>query len=97
MFSITIVPDAIDELQETPVFYRRQIEAAIRNQLRSDPLKITRNKKCLRSVVPQFEYEPPLWELRVGDFRVFYDIEETVITIRAIRKKPPSKRTEEVL
>lgn len=87
----------MEELQKIPVFYHRKIEAAIRNQLRSEPIKIARNKKCLRSVVPKFEYEPLLWELRVGDFRVFYDVEESVVTIRAIRKKPPAKRTEEIL
>lgn len=97
MYPITIVPEAVDELQEVPVFYRRKIQAAIRNQLRTEPLKTARNRKCLRSVVPQFKYEPFLWELRVGEFRVFYDVEEGVVTIRAIRRKPPTKRTEEIL
>ncbi|MGH9881542.1 MAG: type II toxin-antitoxin system RelE family toxin [Pyrinomonadaceae bacterium] len=40
-----------------------------------------------------------MWELRVGEYRVFYDVadEEQVVYIRAIRKKPAGKRTEEIL
>jgi len=41
----------------------------------------------------------PIWELRLGEYRVFYDVDEakSSVTIRAIRHKPPHKRTEEVL
>lgn len=41
----------------------------------------------------------PVWELRVGEYRVFYDVNEgtSVVMIRAIRHKPPHKTTEEAL
>lgn len=97
MYFVTIVPDALNELRDVPAFYRRQLEAVIRKQLREEPIRTSKNRKCLRSAVAGFEYEPPLWELRVGLWRIFYDVEETVVTIRAIRKKPPTKRTEEIL
>ena len=43
--------------------------------------------------------EPPICELRVGDYRVFYDVaeEERVMYIRAIRKKPAERTTEDIL
>lgn len=97
MFSLAIVPEALKELRQVPVFYRRQVEAAIRGQLRHEPLKASKNRKSLRSAVAGFEYEPPLWELRVGEWRVFYDVEEPMVTIRAVRKKPSAKTTEEIL
>jgi mRNA-degrading endonuclease RelE of RelBE toxin-antitoxin system len=44
-------------------------------------------------------FEEPVWELRVGKFRVFYDVDEdaTTVTVRAIREKPPHKTTEDIL
>ncbi len=37
---------------------------------------------------------PKCRHLRVGDYRVFYDVstEETVVYVRAVRKKPPGKK-----
>jgi hypothetical protein len=39
----------------------------------------------------------PLWELRVGDFRVLYHVVEDVVFIRAVRAKRPHQTTEQVL
>ena len=38
-------------------------------------------------------------ELRVGQYRVFYDVDEgkRVVYIRAIRRKPHGKTTKEIL
>jgi len=37
-----------------------------------------------------WEYIEPVWELRPGEYRVFYDVEEkpALVKIRAIRHKP---------
>jgi len=42
---------------------------------------------------------PPVWQLRVGEYRVFYDVdrEEMAVYVRAVRLKPPHKTTEEIL
>jgi mRNA-degrading endonuclease RelE of RelBE toxin-antitoxin system len=50
-------------------------------------------------LVPPWEHIEPVWELRVGEYRVFYDVNEetAVVMIRAIRHKPPHKTTEEIL
>jgi hypothetical protein len=57
----------------------------------------TRNRKMLPDLVPPFFRVPPVWEIRVGDFRVYYDVDDEVVNIRAIRTKPPHQTTEQVL
>ena len=58
-----------------------------------------RNRKIIVGLVPPWEHSEPIWQLRIGEHRVFYDVddEEQTVTIRAIRHKPPHKRTEEIL
>ncbi len=99
MYKIAIVPDALKELKDVPAFYRRLIMVAIEKQLAHEPSKATRNRKRLDPLVTGFEYEPPLWELRVQDWRVFYDVddEERLVLVRAIRKKPAGTTTEEIV
>jgi mRNA-degrading endonuclease RelE of RelBE toxin-antitoxin system len=98
-FSVQIMPSALGELKAIHVFYRRQITQAIRNQLIHQPTVKTRNRKLIVAPRPSFECEPPLWELRVGSYRVFYDVDEAaqVVFIRAVREKPPHADTEDVL
>jgi mRNA-degrading endonuclease RelE of RelBE toxin-antitoxin system len=93
------MPSALAELKAIKVFYRRQIALAIEEQLPHQPLVETRNRKVLDDPPASFEYEPPLWELRVGNFRVFYDVDEAseAVFIRAVRDKPPHAATEDVL
>ena len=51
------------------------------------------------NLIPPWDAVPPVWELRVGEFRVFYDVSRTerTVHVRAIRKKLSEKRTEEIL
>jgi hypothetical protein len=72
---------------------------AIATQLLAEPTTPTRNRKLLASLIPPWTAEPPIWELRVGDYRVFYDVsdEEPVVYVRAVRKKPHGRTTEEIL
>jgi len=59
----------------------------------------TRNHKMLPGLQPPWDQELPIWELRVGEYRVFYDVQEQarLVTVRAIRLKSPHKTTEEIL
>lgn len=93
------MPEAVEELRDVPAFYRRIITAAIEKQLPHEPTKKTKNRKCLEGLVAGFENEPPVWELRVQDWRIFYDVddENKIVTIRAIRHKPRGKTTEEIV
>ena len=99
MFSITIAPSALRELKMVPVFYRRLIASAIERQLALEPAKTTKNRKCLIGLVAGFEHEPPIWELRIQMWRVFYDIdeEEKTVVIRAVRLKPAGRTIGEIV
>jgi len=90
---------AEQDLKRLSVFHRNIILDAIERQLAVDPNKPSRNRKIFVGLVPPWTAEPPIWELRVGDYRVFYDVadETQVVYIRAVRKKPPERRTEEIL
>jgi len=68
-------------------------------QLRYEPTRQTRNRKVLVGLVPPWSHLEPVWELRVGEYRAFYDVDEreATVIIRAIRHKPPHRTTEEIL
>jgi mRNA-degrading endonuclease RelE of RelBE toxin-antitoxin system len=80
-------------------FECKRILEAIEKQLSHEPTAETRNRKMLVNLVPPFEAVPPVWQLRVGDYRVFYDVdeEEGKVYVRAIRRKPPHRTTEEIV
>jgi mRNA-degrading endonuclease RelE of RelBE toxin-antitoxin system len=98
-FTIRIVPTALVELKAIRVFDQRRIAQAIDEQLKDQPTTPTRNRKLLIDPRPSFACEPPIWELRVGDSRVYYDVDEAagVVFVRAVREKPPHRTTEETL
>lgn len=97
-FAINIRPMAKAELNELRAFDQRRITEAIRSNLAHDPFTATRNRKPVPGVAPGFEYNPPLWELRVAEFPVFFDGNEDtrVINVRAVRRKAAGKTTEEI-
>lgn len=98
-YTIEIANLAFADLQAIKVFHRRQIVQSIEEQLTNTPLSETRNRKLLTGVQPQFEHDPPVWELRVGDYRVYYDVNEEskTVSIRAVRLKPPHMTTEQII
>lgn len=98
-FEIQIVPSALNELKAIKVFYQRRITDAIDEQLKQQPTTPTRHRKVLEVTEASFAFDPPLWELRVGDHRVFYDVDEPnkMVYVRAIREKPPHAATEDVI
>ena len=94
-----ITQPALAELKAIRVFDRRRIVAEIKSQLIHEPTVPSRHRKCLGSASPAFEHVPPVWELRIGDFRVFYDVDEwtSFVFVRAIRRKEPEQTTAEVI
>jgi mRNA-degrading endonuclease RelE of RelBE toxin-antitoxin system len=92
MFSIVYATGVADDLRRMRgrdrAFVLDRIEAALVDQ----PTTMTRNRKLLVGI------QPP-WDQRVGEYRVFYDVETEfrVVTIQAIRHKPPHLTTEEIL
>src|SRR5262249_46007503 len=69
----------------------RRVLEKIDEQLTHNPTEETRNKKVLVGLKPPWEHEEPVRELRVGKYRVFYDVDEEAgrVIIRAVREKPP--------
>lgn len=99
MFRILFSRDVEKDLKRTPRHYRNTILDTIEEQLAHAPTIPTRNRKLLVNFVPPWRAISVVWELRIGDFRVFYDVNEKdkEVFIRAVRKKPHGKTTEEIL
>ena len=80
MFDIELTESASEDLRFLRKSDRRHIVAEIERHLSVEPLVPTLRRKPLRSnlLAP--------WELRIGDFRVFYDVEEgaNIVVIRAV-------------
>ena len=87
------------DLRGSRPYDRNRILDAVEAQLRWEPNVETRNRKILANLVTPFESILPPWQLRVGEHRVFYDVVEgeRVVIVRAVRRKPPHRRTEEIL
>ena len=99
MFRILFSEDVEDDLKKIPRYHRNRILDAVEEQLALEPTVPTRNRKLLVNLVPPWEAVLVVWELRISDYRVFYDMNETKaeVYIRAIRKKPHGKTTGEIL
>lgn len=99
MYTIEYTEGVAGDLADLRAYERAQILDRIEEQLTHEPTRQTRNKKILMGLVPPWEYVEPVGELRVGRYRVFYDVDEAsvVVAVRAIRYKPPHKTTGEIL
>jgi mRNA-degrading endonuclease RelE of RelBE toxin-antitoxin system len=77
-FTIEVAQDAKEDLSSYTAFERKMIVTQIRSQLSSEPAVETRNRKALR--------DNPLakWELRIGRYRVFYEIDEAGLIVRIL-------------
>jgi mRNA-degrading endonuclease RelE of RelBE toxin-antitoxin system len=99
MFTLEFSEMVAEHLRELRAFDRKQILDQIDAQLTHQPTEETRNKKRLVGLIPPWEHVGPVWELRIGEFRVFYDVyeEELRVVVRAIRLEPPHTMTKEIL
>ena len=70
-YQIEVTEEARADLNFYTAFERKGITSEIRVQLTHEPLVETKNRKLLR--------DNPIssWELRVGKYRVFYEVSET--------------------
>jgi mRNA-degrading endonuclease RelE of RelBE toxin-antitoxin system len=79
------VADADEELRSLPVFYRRQVAQAVNDFLGSDPVRESSSRiKRLRQPAAS------VYRLRVGDYRVFYDVEGDRVIVLHVRHKSRS-------
>lgn len=79
---LVLAPEAIEELSRLKATQRTAAKAAFEVHLRHEPGKTSRSRiKRLRGL------SRPQYRLRVGDLRVFYDVDGTQIHILAIVPK----------
>jgi mRNA-degrading endonuclease RelE of RelBE toxin-antitoxin system len=99
VFEILVTSGAEADLRRLKARDRRIVVDAIESQLAREPQTPTRNRKVLVGLRPPWDAVPPVWELRVGDFRVFYDVdaEDERVWVRAVLRKPPHRTTEDIL
>jgi mRNA-degrading endonuclease RelE of RelBE toxin-antitoxin system len=99
VFEIRFAESVEGDLRKIPVYYRNPILDAIEEQLVHEPETATRNRKLLENLTPPWQTVEPIWELRVGEYRVFYDVSlrESIVYVRAVRKKPRGTKTEDIL
>lgn len=99
MYAIVYAEGVKDDLAALRPFVRNRVLDRIEDQLCHQPTKPTRNRKILVGLVPPWEHEPPVWELRIGEYRAFYDVDEAEerVIVRAVRRKLPQATTEAIL
>ena len=97
MYEIKYSEGMADDLGHLTANERVKIFDRIEVQLSYEPTRPTRNRKALVGLVPPWDHVDPVWELRAGEYRVFYDVDPAQASIRAIRRKPPHKTTAEIL
>ncbi len=87
MYEIEYTQVALDDLKWFRKHEQKTIVQTIDTQLKYEPTVQTRNRKPMR---PNLVGE---WELRVGQFRVLYDVAETVriVEIERIGQKRDNK------
>ncbi len=70
VFAIVYSPEAVDHLAALSKATQRLVVDQVEKQLTHEPKLPTRKRKLLRPnpIAP--------WELRLGDIRVFYDVQE---------------------
>lgn len=80
MFEIEFTPEALDDLKALKKYEQVQVLEAIETSLRYQPTEKARSRKRLRP------NEVAEWELRVGKFRVLYNVDEPVrsVSIEAV-------------
>lgn len=99
MYEILLSVGVQQELGKIRIYDRKVLLDAIEARLSEKPNVETKTRKPLLGLIPPFEAVLPVWQLRVGDYRVFYDVseQERKVFVRAVRRKPPHKTTEEIL
>ena len=98
MFEIRFAEGVEDDLRNIRIYYRNQILDAIEEQLAREPETGTKNRKLLENLIPPWQRVAPIWELRVGEYRVFYDVSaaESLVYVRAVRRKRRGTKTEDI-
>jgi mRNA-degrading endonuclease RelE of RelBE toxin-antitoxin system len=86
-FEIVLAPEAVDDLRSLRANVRAIVRTVLETHLRHEPTKLSRSRiKRLRGL------DRPHYRLRVGDFRVFYDVSGSTVEVLAIIVKSEADR-----
>src|SRR5438105_7976288 len=79
-FEVEFTPSALGDLDYLKKAEQNTVLDAIEKQLTATPLTPTRNRKPFRS------NDLSAWEMRMGTYRVFYDVDKEVgkVVIKAV-------------
>jgi addiction module RelE/StbE family toxin len=78
-YEIVLSPEAIQDLKLLDAYQRAKIKDLIEVHLRHEPTKLSKSRiKKLRGL------RHPQYRLKIDDFRIFYDIEESRVEILSI-------------
>lgn len=99
MYEIRFAAGVVEDLNKLRAGERRRILDDVQRKLSHEPIRPTKHIKQLRILVLPFEAVPPIWQLRSGGVRVFYDVDEADrrVFVRAVRRKPSHRTTEDIL
>ena len=94
MYDIRFGEDAREDLRRLPAHVQRRIVAAMRAELKHHPASSQPPRKLLEPDPDSGIVTPaPVWQLRVGDYRVFYDVDEVRRVVMAQRIARKGRRT----
>ena len=78
-YAITLAPEAANDLKKLAARVRAEVRDAIEIHLRHQPTRTSKSRiKRLRAIAK------PQYRLRVGEVRVFYDVDESTVFVLAI-------------
>ncbi|MCX7012799.1 MAG: type II toxin-antitoxin system RelE/ParE family toxin [Candidatus Sumerlaeota bacterium] len=82
-YRIVLTQEARTDLACFSAYERKIIVGTVKRQLSDQPTVETRNRKELR------DRPAPRWELRIGKYRAFYEVDEptSVVTVGAVGYK----------
>lgn len=83
MFNIKFTEDAIEDLRVFPAYEQKWVVAALESELASAAAEESDDRRRLRP------HELAEWAIRLGDVRVFYDVDvaNQTVKIEAVGKK----------
>jgi mRNA interferase RelE/StbE len=89
-YEVVFTEDAVDDLDKIKKFYAKQITKRI------DTVLLQRAEDVTRSGVKKLRGFEKLYRLRVGDYRVFYQVQSNEVTIlRSLAKDEEAEFYEE--
>ena len=81
-YEIMLAPEAVVDFKKLPAHDRATLRDVLEVHLRYEPTKISKSRiKRLQGI------SRPQYRLRIGDFRVFYDVSENLVEVLAIIPK----------